>query len=79
MPRGVDSTSPELAYVSKPNIVYPGTQAQADEVEVQARANAANQGRLFSLEFPTANIPPGAVSSSGTTVTIETNGLRGVV
>lgn len=83
MPRGVDTTSPEAAYVTKPNIVHPSykptqafRQAQADEVEEQARVQAAAQGRQnASAEFVTT-VPPGALATSGTATTVERDGLK---
>lgn len=40
------SLSPETAYMTKPNIRYPGTQAQADAAETaaEARVNDALRG-----------------------------------
>lgn len=77
MPRGIDITSPEAAYVTKPNIVYPGTQTQADEVEDQARVQAVAQGRIYgSQATAVTTVPPGALATSGTTTTIERDGLK---
>lgn len=74
----MDITSPEAAYVTKPNIAYPGTQAQADEVEVQALAQAAAQGRINGTQGGTVTtVPPGALATSGTKTTVERDGLKG--
>lgn len=67
MPRGVDITSPETAYVTKDNIVYPSyaptqaqRQAQADEVEVQAVTQKTAQGSVNGTQGP-GGAAPGAL------------------
>lgn len=42
--RGVDNTSPEAAYATKPNIVHPGVAAQVVAARTRAAAEYAAQG-----------------------------------
>lgn len=78
--RGVDTRSGELAYVTKPNIAFPGTQAQADEAEVRARLIDTNQAEVNGSPKPgvAANSAgsSAATAASGTTSTIERNVLK---
>jgi len=86
MPKGVDITSPEAAYVTKDNIVYPSyqptqalRQAQADEVEDQARVQAAAQARQNGSPGSTKGVTVdtrGDLATSGTKTTVERDGLK---
>lgn len=65
MPRlGVDNASAERAYASKPNIGFPGTQAQADNAELEAVRQAQAQGTELGtppLAVKQAHVAPPAV------------------
>lgn len=52
----VDPLSPAVVYATKPNVKYPGTQAQAtaDEAAAQSRLNDA-------LTPVTASVPAGSI------------------
>ena len=64
---GVDNRSPEQAYCSKPNIIYPGTQAQADNVETLARTQDVNQGTINGDKGGRSTSESGSGGSSGFT------------
>ena len=86
MPKGVDITSPEQAYTTKDNIVYPSyaptqalRQAQADEVEVQALAQNAAQARVNGSPGSTKGVATdtrGDLTTSGTKTQMEKDGLK---
>lgn len=63
--RGVDIVSPERAYVSKPNIAFPGTQAQADAVENEAMRQYQAQGTLLGT-------PPLPIRQAQAALTVPT-------
>jgi hypothetical protein len=75
---GVDHRSAELAYTSKPNIAFPGTQAQADEVEVRARFQHSAQGRTLGTQSAavTPDPNPGALDSATTFTRVNRDGLK---
>ena len=56
----VISMSPATAYMTKPNIVFPGTQAQADAAETAAEArlnDSLKGGRNVAWTVDTADGP----------------------
>ena len=66
----MDTRSAEQAYLTKPNIVYPGTQAAADAAELRAEAEDDALGRVNGPGSATVTTP-------GTTTAVERNVLVG--
>lgn len=68
--------------MTKGNIAYPGTQAQADAVEVRARDMATEQGVVHgdNIRQSGASSRSAALATSGATYTVApaSPGLRGV-
>lgn len=76
--RGVDSTSPETAYASKPNIVYPGPAAHKALVDDTAAAQAAAQGVQLGSPGTVKGVTDAAERHASTSLTDAGSGVVSV-